>query len=274
MSLLAPFFAVLTPLTHALAAALAAAHAGLTGFGIDPTSAGGWLLSLAAVVLGVRIALLPAVVHGLRVSHATARARPQLHQLTERFRDRRDPQSRQAFAAERRRIAAEHRIPRFGFVTMLIQLPIWLALYQLISGVATGHQVGALDAGLVASFGGAALLGVRMAARGYLGAGPTHLAVVVVLACLAAALSFVTQRYLVAPTMISTDQPAILLLVQQLLPVLSAVGLLVAAGAVPVALLIYWVINSAWTLGQSAVIWRWFPTPGSPAAERRALPNG
>jgi YidC/Oxa1 family membrane protein insertase len=56
---------------------------------------------------------------------------------------------------------------------------------------------------------------------------------------------------------------------QQLLPALSAVGLLVAAGFVPVALLVYWVVNSTWSLGQAAVVTHWFPTPGSPAAGRR-----
>jgi YidC/Oxa1 family membrane protein insertase len=56
---------------------------------------------------------------------------------------------------------------------------------------------------------------------------------------------------------------------QQFMPALSALGLLVAGGVVPVALLVYWVCNALWTLGQSAVVWRWFPTPGSPAATRR-----
>jgi YidC/Oxa1 family membrane protein insertase len=55
---------------------------------------------------------------------------------------------------------------------------------------------------------------------------------------------------------------------QQVLPVVSALSLLLAAGVVPVAMLAYWVCNGAWTLGQSAVVWRWFPTPGSPAAAR------
>jgi YidC/Oxa1 family membrane protein insertase len=53
-----------------------------------------------------------------------------------------------------------------------------------------------------------------------------------------------------------------------MMPALSALGLIVAAGVVPVALLAYWVCNSVWTLAQAAVIWRWFPTPGSPAARR------
>lgn len=260
---------LLDPVTHVLAAVMAAAHSGLTLLGADPSSAVTWLMSLAAVVFAVRIVLLPIVAHGVRVAHASARARPQLQQLTERFRDRKDAQSRRALLEERRRIAVEHRVPRFSFLPMILQLPIWLALYHLISGAAAGHSIGAMNAGLIASLGGATLLGVRLTTRGYLGAGPTQLAVVAGLAGLAALLSFLTQKYLVTPNMITADQPPIMLQIQQLMPAVSAAGLLIAASVVPVALLSYWVINSTWTLGQSAVIWRWFPTPGSTAAERR-----
>jgi YidC/Oxa1 family membrane protein insertase len=63
-----------------------------------------------------------------------------------------------------------------------------------------------------------------------------------------------------------TDAPDALVSAQQMLPLLSAVGLLVAGAFVPVALLLYWVCNGAWTLGQSAAIARWAPTPGSAAA--------
>jgi YidC/Oxa1 family membrane protein insertase len=73
----------------------------------------------------------------------------------------------------------------------------------------------------------------------------------------------------VRPTTVLGDLPEAMVSAQQLMPVLSAVGLLVAGGFVPVALLAYWVCNGAWTMGQSAVVWRWFPTPGSPASERR-----
>ena len=40
------------------------------------------------------------------------------------------------------------------------------------------------------------------------------------------------------------------------------------------ALLVYWACSGAWTLAQSAVITRWFPTPGTPAAARAALRAG
>ena len=82
-------------------------------------------------------------------------------------------------------------------------------------------------------------------------------------------LSYVTQRFLVAPNTVLTDVPEAMARVQQLMPAVSAVGLLVAGGVVPVALLVYWVCNSTWTLGQSAIVWRWFPHAG--LARRRIV---
>lgn len=257
---------LLDPVSHALAAVVAAAHSGLAALGADPHSGTTWLLCVAAVVVTVRIALLPLAVHGVRQAHAAARARPQLRALRRRYEPRTDPESLRAYAEERRRLAAEHGLSRLGCLPLLLQLPVWLALYHLLATVADGSPVGMLDAGLVASLGAASLLGVPLAERGYLGGGPAHLAVVAGLALAAAALSYVTQRFLVAPNTVVDELPETVARVQQLMPAVSAAGLLVAGGAVPVALLAYWVLNGVWTLGQSAVVRYLFPTPGSPAA--------
>ena len=260
---------VLDPLSHALAAVMAAAHAGLTALGADPASGATWVLCIAAVVAVVRVGLLPLAIYGVRQAHAAARARRDLQALAKRYRGRKDPGSLRAFAQERRRIAAEHHLSRWGVVLILMQLPIWFALYRLVADVATGAPVGAMQAGLVVSLSTATVMGVPLAERGYVGAGWTHVAVVSGLAVTAALISYITQKYLVAPNTVLTDVPEVMTKVHQLMPAISALGLVVAAGAVPVALLIYWVCNSAWTLGQSAIVWRWFPTPGSPAARRR-----
>lgn len=261
---------VLDPLTHALAGVLAGAHTALTTLGADPASGPAWLLAVAAVVVVVRVALLPLTVHAVRQAHASAAARPHLTGLTERFRGRTDPDSVRELMAERRRIGAEHGVSRLGCLPVLAQLPIWLSLYRVLAEVSGGETVGAMTAPLVASLGGATLLGVGLADRGYLGAGGVHLAVVAGLAGTAALLSYATQRFFVAPNAITEGMPAAMLQAQQVLPFVSAAGLLVAGGVVPVGLLVYWVCNSLWTLGQSAVVWRWFPTPGSRAALRRA----
>jgi YidC/Oxa1 family membrane protein insertase len=258
----------LDPLSHALAAFIAAAHDALTLLGAHPSDGTTWLLCIAAVVVVVRVALLPLVAHGVRLAHATARARPQMQDLAKRYRNRKDPDSVRKHMAERRRIAAEHGMPRLGCLPLLVQLPIWLALYHLLADVAAGVPVGAMNPELVASLTAATVLGVPLAERGYLGAGAPHLAVVAGLAVVAAALAYVSQKYLVAPNTITDGLPEAVASAQHMMPAISALGLIVAGGFVPVALLAYWVCNSVWTLGQSSVIWRWFPTPGSPAASR------
>lgn len=257
---------LLDPFTHALAALVAAAHAGLTSLGADPASGTTWLLAIGAVVVAVRVALLPLVVHGVRLAHASAEARPQLRDLARRYEGRRDPESLRRYVDERRRITAEHGVPRLGCLPLLVQLPVWLSLYHLLADVAGGTAVGAMTPELVASLGAAALLGVPLAERGYLGGGVVHLAVVAGMALTAAAIAFVTQRYLVAPNTSVEGLPEAAAHVQHLMPGISALGMLVAGGVVPLALLAYWVCSSAWTMGQTAVITRWFPTPGTPAA--------
>lgn len=259
---------VLDPVSHALAAVVATAHHAVTALGADPGAGGTWVLSVAAVVVVVRLALLPLVVHGVRSAHAAARARPQLRDLAKRYRGRTDTASLQRYADERRRIGVEHGTSRLGCLPLLLQLPIWIALYHLIGDLADGTPVEPVDGGLVTSLGAATVLGVRLADRGYVGNGAGHLAVVAGLAATAALLSFVNQRYLVQPNTFVADLPEAVGRVQQVMPALSAVGLLVAGAVVPVALLTYWVCNNLWTAGQSAVVYRWFPTPGTPAAAR------
>ncbi len=193
-----------------------------------------------SLVVLIRAALLPLVIHGVRQAHAAARARPQLRALSERYRGRKDPESLRSFARQRREIAAEHRMSRLGCLPVLMQVPIWLALYHLVADVAVGAPVGAVDSGLAASLSAATLLGVPLAERGYLGAGWAHLAVVAGLAATAALFSFVTQKYLIASNTVLLDVPDAVARAQQLMPAISAIGLIVAGGLVPVALLVYW----------------------------------
>ena len=258
----------LAPLKHALAAVLATTHDALAA---PADSAAAWVLAIASLVVLVRLLLLPFVVHGVRQAHAGARARPHLKGVTERYRGRTDAASLRAHMEERRAVSAEHGVSRLGCLPVLVQLPVWLALYHLVSDVAHGTAVGAMGPGLVSSFGAASLVGVSLAGHGYLGSGGLHLAVVAGLALTAAALSYVTQRFVVAPNTSLEGMPEAMVSAQRLMPVMSAGGMLLAGGVVPVALLVYWVCSSTWTLGQSAAIVRWWPTPGTAAAARHVM---
>ncbi|MFE6646846.1 membrane protein insertase YidC [Nocardioides sp. NPDC057772] len=263
---------VLAPLSHALAAALAGAHHVLAFVGPNVS----WLLAIAAVVVLVRLVLLPLTIRGVRHAHASARARPQLQELTKRYQKQAAKGSPSqadvmAMMEERRKINEEHGVPRFAMLAAFAQLPIFLALYHLLSDVSRSNAVGAMNDSLVHSLGAATFLGTPLTGHGYLSGDTTHVVITLALAATAAAVSYLSQRLWVLPNMVRADMPESMLRIQELMPVISAGGMLLAGSTVPLALLVYWVISGLWTAGQVAVIHRWFPTPGSPAAERRTL---
>jgi YidC/Oxa1 family membrane protein insertase len=260
---------VLDPITHALAAIVAGAHNGLTALGLPPDAGITWCLSIATVVVVVRAALLPLTIHTVRGAHAASYARPHLKELAQKFKGRTDPEAVKAQMEARREIAAEHGLSRLGCLPLLVQVPIWISLYHLLRNAANGRGVGLLDAQQVGDLGRAMLAGTRLTDHGYFGDGGAHVLVVLGLAGATAALGFVTQRYLVAANSPTGDLPQAMASAQQIVPFVSAGGILLAGHVVPVALVFYWLCGAIWTFTQCAVVWRWFPTPGSPAAVRR-----
>ena len=171
--------------------------------------------------------------------------------------------------AEQREIQSEHRVSTLGCLPMLLQLPVLYALYRVLSQVASGQAIGAMDLALVASAGSASLLGVGLAQRLSQGATLQETLLIGGLGLAAAAISYATQRWLVLPNTVLDGLPEPMLHAQQVMPLAAAIGVLVAAATVPAGLVFYWFTSNLWTLGQQAVITRWFPTPGSPAQLRR-----
>ncbi len=272
MSVLILLSPVTTAVTTAVAVVLAAAHDLAGVVGLSPGSAGAWLLSIALLVVAVRTAMLPIALHGVRATHARAHAAPQLRELRRRYAGGRDRQQLIAQRAEQKRIHAEHGVSGWSLAPALLQVPLFYALYRVVSDLTAGHPVGALDAALVASASAASVLGLHLTR--HLGAtlvarDPAGLALLGV-AVAAALLSLATQRWFVAPMTDPADVPEALAAAQRLVPWLGAGGVLVAAWVVPAGLVVYWLANNAWTFAQQGLVWRFAPTPDSPAAARRA----
>jgi YidC/Oxa1 family membrane protein insertase len=262
---------LLSPVISAVAAVLAATHDVAGALGLSPGSAGAWLLAVLLLVVIVRTLLLPVTVHGVRSSHARAHAAPQLRELRQRYAGSRDLEQLTAMRAEQKAIHAEHGVSGWSLAPALLQLPLFYALYRVVSDLTAGHSVGALDAGLVASASAASLAGLHLTSHlgATLGSNPVAGLVLVAVALGAAALTLLTQRWFVLPMTDPTDLPEGMAMVQRLLPWLGALGVLAAAVVVPAGLVAYWFFNNAWTFVQQGLIWRFAPTPGSPAARRR-----
>jgi YidC/Oxa1 family membrane protein insertase len=263
--------ALLSPVTNAVAAVLAATHDAAGALGLTPGSAGAWLLAVLLLVVAVRTVLLPVTIHGVRSSHARAHAAPQLRELRQRYAGSRDLEQLTAMRAEQKAIHAEHGVSGWSLAPALLQLPLFYALYRVVSDLTAGHSIGALDAGLVASASAASVAGLHLTSHlgPTLGSSLPAGLVMVAVALGAALLSLLAQRWFVLPTTNVADLPEGMATVQRLMPWLGAVGVLAAAAFVPAGLIVYWLFNNAWTFAQQGLIWRFAPTPGSPAAARR-----
>src|SRR5829696_5901909 len=262
---------LLSPITHAVAAVLAATHHVAGALGLSPGSASAWLLAVLLLVVAVRTLLLPITIHGVRSSHARAHAAPQLRALHERYTGSRDLEQLTVMRAEQKAIHAEHGVSSWSLAPALLQLPLFYAVYRVVSDLTAGQSVGALDASLVASASAASVAGLQLTS--HLGSTlaqnvPAGL-VLVALAPVGALLSLLTQRWFVLPMTDVTDLGESMATVQRLMPWLGAAGVLVAAAFVPAGFIVYWLFNNAWTFVQQGLIWRLAPTPGSPAAARR-----
>jgi YidC/Oxa1 family membrane protein insertase len=160
--------------------------------------------------------------------------------------------------------------PFASCMPILLQMPIFLALFRLIDQAAKGTAKGVLTDAQVESLQTAEIFGARISASFTKADGNVNvqiLAAVLVLAMTAT--TFLTQRQLMSKNMPAdamtgqyAQQQKMLLYV---LPVVFAVGGI----AFPIGVLFYWTTSNLWTMGQQFYVIRNNPAPGTPAAKAK-----
>ncbi len=87
-----------------------------------------WGLSIIALTVFVKLAFYPLTQTSMRSSRNMQRIQPQLAEIKERYKDDRDMQTQETM-----RLFKEHKVnPLGGCLPMLIQLPVWFALYNVL----------------------------------------------------------------------------------------------------------------------------------------------
>jgi YidC/Oxa1 family membrane protein insertase len=231
----------IAPLRLLVEQVLARTHGALTAFGLDPAGGGGWLLAVAGLVVVVRLLLLPLAVRQLRSQRRMRRLAPDLQRLRERYRGRSDREARESMAKDTAALYREHGVhPLAAVLPALIQLPVLLALVQVLEAAAHGIP------GALATFAAAPVLGVPLSA-GVL-AGGAAAAVGAVVLVLTAGAQLLTAR-VAAKGDPAAGAPAqrVLMLALPLVSVGSCV-------AFPIGVTAYWLCSAVWTLGQQATL--------------------
>jgi len=254
---------IMAPFKWLVSAIMVGFHDGLSAIGMSPASGWTWTLSIIGLVLVIRAALIPVFLKQVKAQQRMGRLQPDLKKLQDKYKGKTDPLSRQAMAQEQMALYKQHGTNPFSAcLPLLIQMPFFFALFQVLSGISTAagqnQGIGAMSAEQVKQFEESTIFGAPLSASMLHGGGDQTavwiLSIVMILVMTAS--QFVTQRQILARNM-SADAVASPLMAQQKvllysLPVVFGVGGIVF----PIGVLIYWTITNLWTLGQQFFI-RW-----------------
>ncbi len=265
------FEQLLLPLEWFVEWVLVAFHSLLARFGMPEASGWTWGLSIAGLVVVIRIVLIPLFVKQIQSSRRMQLIQPEMQKIQAKYKGKTDPESRQKMSEETmdlyRRTGTN---PFASCLPILIQMPFFFALFRTLnnlSKVASGElsSAGPLSQQLAAQAESSSIFGAQLSAT-FLYSDSTEAKIVtVVLIVLMSATTFITQHQLTMKNMPASalDNPV----ARQQKMMLYLFPLIFAVSGVnfPVGVLIYWFVTNLWSMGQQFVVIRRMPTPGSEA---------
>jgi len=191
----------------------------------------GWGASIVALTFVTRLVILPLSVSQIRSMRALQAYAPQIKVLQERYKDDKQRQQRELIA-----FYQENKINPFAScIPLILQLPIFLALYQLLNN----------DDEFKARLGDASFFFIENLSEKATG---IPLVVLIVL--------FIGTQLgagLVMAARVEGSQRIIMFA----LPLVFAPFV----ATFPAALAVYWITTNVWTLGQQLVVKQFFPPP-------------
>lgn len=255
---------IMAPLYYVISAVLLGFHK-LFGSIFGDASGAAWVLSIIGLTVVIRAALIPLFVKQIKSSRNMQLIQPKVRELQKKY-----GHDRQKLTEETMKLYRESGTNPFAScLPILLQMPIFLALFRLIDQAAKKPQVerGLMTEELNRQFGEATFLSAKISDT-FLG---TDLLSVRILA-LALVVAMTITTFLTQRQLMSKNMPADALsgpYAQQQKMLLYVLPLVFAFGGIafPVGVLFYWTTSNLWTMGQQFYVIRNNPAPGTPAAE-------
>ncbi len=251
---------IITPLYYLISVVLVSFHK-VFGAVFGAESGASWALSIIFLTLMIRAALIPLFVKQIKSSRNMQLVQPKVKELQKKY-----GHDRERLAAETMALYKETGTNPFAScLPLIIQMPIFIALFQLINRAAKGQRRGVLTETDVEHLSNAKVFGARIADT-FTGATSINVQILAGVLVVAMTLTtFLTQRQLMSKNMPAdalsgpyANQQKMLLYV---LPVVFAVGGI----AFPVGVLLYWTTSNLWTMCQQFYVIRSNPAPNTEA---------
>ena len=255
------FGAIMAPLYWVVSVILVGFHK-LFSLVFDPASGAAWALAIIGLTVAIRAMLIPLFVKQIRSSRNMQLLQPRVKELQAKYGHDRERLAQATMALYKE----TGTNPLASCMPLILQMPIFISLYQLIAQAAKGKGHGVLSDAAARQMSDATLFGVPISASFTKADG--NITVQILAAALVVAMTattFLTQRQLMSKNMPAdamtgqyAQQQKMLLYI---LPLVFAVGGI----AFPIGLLLYWTTSNLWTMGQQFFVIRNSPAPNTEA---------
>jgi YidC/Oxa1 family membrane protein insertase len=221
-----------------------------------------WALAVIFLVFTLRAILFKPFVGQVRSMRKMQEFAPEMQKIKKKF-----PNDRQRQAQEMQKLQSEHGVnPLGGCLPMLVQIPVFIGLFHVLRSFKPGWgEVYFFDKQGVDSFVNAKLFGtnlstfITMPSDQLATYGTERLNVILLsvpLMIVASIATHFTARHSVARQNASAlDNPQTAIMNKLTLWVFP-LGVLAGGFFFPVAILLYWLSNNAWTLGQQHFVYK------------------
>ena len=221
-----------------------------------------WALAVVFLVFTLRAILYKPFVHQVRSMRKMQEFQPEIAKIREKYKNDRQKQTE-----EMQRLQKDHGVnPLGGCLPVLVQVPVFIGLFHVLREFKPGKTENYFfDAAGNASFVDASFFGAKLGAWVTLGEAelnrlgtsiPQMLIVMIPLMIAAGIFTHITARHSVArQTAVQAENPQTAIM-NKLMLYLFPIGVVVGAPFLPLAVLIYWVSNNLWTLGQQYVVYK------------------
>lgn len=273
---------ILWPIRWVIEAVLVGAHSALQAGGMDGASGLAWFLSIAALVVVVRAALIPVFVRQIKSQRRMMEIAPELKKIQDKYKGKKDQFSREAMSRETMALYSKAGTNPFSScLPLLLQMPIFFGLFRVLQTAAEGGGgVSFMTESVADQFGRATLFGLAPLKNTMAFAlsdestlsGQATVAVVVtaaVMVVLMSASQFVTQLQIMSKNQSPAMRESPMYRQQRILLYLLPLVFLFSGVFFSLGVMTYWLVSNFWTMGQQFIVIRNMPTPGSEADTAR-----
>ena len=270
---------ILWPIKWVIEAILVAFHWVLSAAGMDPAAGLTWVLSIVGLVIVVRSAMIPLFVRQIKSQRKMMEIAPELRKVQEKYKGKRDQLSREAMSRETMALYKKHgTTPVSSCLPLLVQMPVFFALFSVLNDVTRHAQagiggVGLLNAELTQEFYDAKLFGVASLHETLIDAinsgNTTAIIILVTLVVLMIASQFFTQLQIISKNLSPEAKTGQAYQMQKIMLYVLPFAFVFSGVFFPLGVVIYWFVSNLWTMGQQFLVIREMPTPGSDAAKAR-----